>query len=214
MTLFLIQGDILSCQPTLYNCSLPPTIKSSSKASAKSSQLSSRNRHEIIYTRTLNLLNPRQCTIPFELAVSDSTFLSIEPSIITTLTTQSKATIQCHFHLSPIIIDRFRKTNLSQNESLLTKIEEKITIEHGRRIYWREQLAIKFKQNEIEQIVPINIRLYYPILTVNCDRIDFGQCFVEQTRQKEFILKNLTCSSAAWSIRKGNFVNLLIEIMM
>jgi len=55
----------------------------------------------------------------------------------------------------------------------------------------------------MEQIIPIDIRLYFPILTINSNRIDFGTCFLEQTRQKELIIKNLTCSSSAWSIRKG-----------
>jgi hypothetical protein len=165
--------------------------------------LSSRNRHEKIYTRTLNLLNKRQCTIPFELSVSDSSFLSIEPSTITTLTSFSKVNVQCHLHLSQDLIDRFHLTNLNKNESLLSKIDESTTIDHGRKIHWREELAIKFKQNEMEQIIPIDIRLYFPILTVNCTRIDFGTCFLEQTRQQELILKNLTCSSSAWSIRKG-----------
>ncbi|CAF3429846.1 unnamed protein product [Rotaria sp. Silwood1] len=195
-------GDILSLQPNLYNCTLPSSTKSSSRASAKSTTLSNRNRHEIVYTRTLNLLNTRQCTIPFELTISDSSFLSIQPSILTSLTSQSKVNVQCHFHLSSDFIDRFRSVNLNKNESLLSKIEETITIEHGRRLHWHEQLSIKFKQNEMEQIIPIDIRLYFPILTVNCDHIDFGTCFLEQTRQKEFILKNLTCSSSAWSIRK------------
>ncbi|CAF2994364.1 unnamed protein product [Rotaria sp. Silwood2] len=201
-------GDILSLQPNLYNCTLPSSKKSSSRASAKSTTLSNRNRREIIYTRTLNLLNTRQCTIPFELAISDSSFLSIQPSTLTSLTSQSKVNVQCNFHLSSDFIERFRSTNLNKNESLLSKIEETITIEHGRRIHWHEQLAIKFKQNEMEQIIPIDIRLYFPILTVNCDRIDFGTCFLEQTRQKELILKNLTCSSSAWSIRKDDDNNL------
>lgn len=200
--MFLL-GDILQCQPNLYNCSVPLSTKSSSRASAKST-LSTRNRNEIIYTRSFNLLNTRQCTIPFELTVSDPSFLSIEPSILTTLTSQTKVNIECLFHLSPDFIERFRTHNLSKNESFSSKIEETTTMQHGRRIHWREQLAIKFKQNEMEQIVPIDIRLYFPILTVNCDRIDFGTCFLEQTRQKEFILKNPTSSSSAWSIRKGN----------
>ncbi|CAF0848051.1 unnamed protein product [Rotaria sordida] len=195
-------GDILSLQPNLYNCTKPSSTKSSSRASGKSTSLSNRNCHEIIYTRTLNLLNTRQCTIPFELSISDSSFLSVQPSTLTSLTSQSKVNVQCHFHLSSDLIERFRLINLNKNESLLSKIDETITIEHGRRIHWHEQLSIKFKQNEMEQIIPIDIRLYFPILTVNCDHIDFGTCFLEQTRQKEFIIKNLTCSSSAWSIRK------------
>ncbi|CAF4453565.1 unnamed protein product, partial [Rotaria magnacalcarata] len=71
--------DILSCKPNLYNCTLPSSTKSSSRAASAKSTLSNRNRHEITYTRTLNLLNTRQCTIPFELAISDSSFLSFEP---------------------------------------------------------------------------------------------------------------------------------------
>ncbi|CAF5195525.1 unnamed protein product, partial [Rotaria magnacalcarata] len=168
---------------------------------------SNRNRHEITYTRTLNLLNTRQCTIPFELAISDSSFLSFEPSVTTSLTSQSKVNVECHFRLSTEFIDRFRPANLNRNESLLSKIDEIITAEHGRRIHWREQLSVKFKQNEMEQIIPIDIKLYFPILSVSCGRIDFGTCFLEQARQKEFILKNLTCSSSAWSIRKGNLVD-------
>jgi hypothetical protein len=175
----------------------------SKSLSDKSSTLSSRNRHEKIYTHSFNLLNIRQCTIPFELSVSDSSFLSINPSILTTLTSQSKVNIQCNFHLSQDLIDRFYSINLNKNESLLSNIDQTTTIKHGRRIHWREKLAIKFKQNDMEQIIPIDIRLYFPILTVNCNRIDFGTCFLEQTRQKEIIIKNLTCSSSAWSIRKG-----------
>lgn len=193
-------GDILSCQPALYNCTMPIMSKSSS---AKSSTVSSRARHEKIYTRSLNLLNTRQCTIPFELSVSDSSFLSFEPSTITTLTSLSKVDVQCHFHLTQDLIDRFHTMNLNQNEALSSKIDQTISVDHGRKVHWQEQLSVKFKQNEMEQIIPIDIRLYFPILTVNCNRVDFGTCFLEQTRQKELILKNLTCSSSAWSIRKG-----------
>ncbi len=203
MNCLVLLGDILSCQPNLYNCTLPLTSKSSSE---NSSALSSRPRHEKLYTRTLNLLNTRQCTIPFELSVSDSSFLSFEPSTITTLTSQSKVNVQCQFHLSQDLIDRFHSINLNKNQSFLSKIDQTITIDHGRKIHWREELAIKFKQNEMEQIIPIDIRLYFPILTVNSTRIDFGTCFLEQTRQRELILKNLTCSSSAWSIRKGMLV--------
>ena len=193
-------GEILSCQPNLYDCTVPITSQSSSE---KSSILSSRPRHEKIYTRTLNLLNIRQCTIPFELSVSDTSILSFEPSTITTLTSQSKVNVRCHFHLSQDLLDRFHPMNLNQNDTLLSTIDQTTTVDHGRKIHWREQLAVKFKQNEMEQIIPIDIRLYLPVLTVNCDRIDFGTCFLEQTRQRELILKNLTCSSSAWSIRKG-----------
>jgi hypothetical protein len=157
-------------------------------------------------------LNTRQCTIPFELSVSDSSFLSFEPSTITTLTSQSKVNVQCQFHLSQDLIDRFHSINLNKNQSFLSKIDQTITIDHGRKIHWREELAIKFKQNEMEQIIPIDIRLYFPILTVNSTRIDFGTCFLEQTRQRELILKNLTCSSSAWSIRKGMLVVFRLSI--
>ncbi|UJR33118.1 hypothetical protein I4U23_020575 [Adineta vaga] len=191
-------GDILSCQPNLYNCTVPSARKSSSKASS----LLRENRHEKIYTQTLNLLNTRQYTIPFELSVSDPSFLSIQPTTITTLTPQSKVNVQCEFHLSQDFIDQFYTSNLNNNQELLSKIKQSITTEHGRRIQWREQLTVKYNQNEMEQTIPIDIRLYFPILTVNCDRIDFGKCLIEQTRQKELIIKNLTCSSAAWSIRK------------
>ena len=149
------------------------------------------------------MLNIRQCTIPFDLSISDNSFLSFEPSSITTLVPQAKANVQCHLHLTQELIDRFHSQNLEKNPSLASRVEDKTTVENGRRVRWREQLAVKFTQNEMEQIVPIDIRLYYPILTVNTDRIEFGICFLEQTRQREFILKNLTCSSSAWSIRKG-----------
>ena len=161
------------------------------------------SRHEKLYTRTLNLLNIRQCTIPFELSISDGSFLSFEPGTVTTLTPQSKVQVQCHLHLTQELIDRFQSNQLQNNEALLSKVEQTTTVEQGRRVQWREQLAVKFKQNEMEQLIPIDIRLYYPILSVNCDRIDFGICFLEQTRQRELIVKNLTCSSSAWSIRKG-----------
>ncbi|CAF5145340.1 unnamed protein product, partial [Rotaria magnacalcarata] len=122
-------GDILSCKPNLYNCTLPSSTKSSSRAASAKSTLSNRNRHEITYTRTLNLLNTRQCTIPFELAISDSSFLSFEPSVTTSLTSQSKVNVECHFRLSTEFIDRFRPANLNRNESLLSKIDEIITAE-------------------------------------------------------------------------------------
>ncbi|CAF4382264.1 unnamed protein product, partial [Adineta steineri] len=66
--------DILSCQPNLYNCTLPLTRKSSRRTSVKSS---TQNQDEKIYTHTLNLLNTHQYTIPFELDISDSSFLKI-----------------------------------------------------------------------------------------------------------------------------------------
>ena len=160
-------------------------------------------RHEKVYTRSLYLLNTRQCTIPFELSISDASFLSIAPSTLTTLTPQSKAHVQCHFHLTQDLIDRFQPNNLETNPSSLSHVEQSTKVDLGHRMHWREKLAIRFKQNEMEQTIPIDIRLYYPILLASCDTVDFGTCFVEQTRQREFVLKNLTCSSSAWSIRKG-----------
>ncbi|CAF0942455.1 unnamed protein product [Adineta ricciae] len=194
-------GDILSCQPNLYNCTVPSTGRASSKTSAKSSTFSEQKREGKIYTHTFNLLNTRQYTIPFDLSVSDPTFLSIQPTTVTTLAPQSKVGVQCQFHLTQDFIDRFYTSNLNNNQTL-SKAQQTITAEHGRRFQWREQIKVNFNQNEMEQTIPIDIRLYFPILTVNCDRIDFGKCLIEQTRQKEFIIKNLTCSSAAWSIRK------------
>jgi len=85
-----------------------------------------------------------------------------------------------------------------------------LTTEHGRKIHWFEQLVVKFQQNDMEQKVPIDIRLYFPILTVNTNQVDFGICFLNQTRQKEIIIKNLTCSSSAWSIRKGRTLFFLL----
>ncbi|CAF1531605.1 unnamed protein product, partial [Adineta steineri] len=192
-------GDILSCQPNLYNCTLPLTRKSSRRTSVKSS---TQNPDEKIYTHTLNLLNTHQYTIPFELDISDSSFLKIQPTTLTTLTPQSKLNVQCQFHLSQELIDRFYTSNLNANPSLLSKIKQTTTVEYGRRIQWQEHLTVNFTQNEMKQIIPIDIRLYFPILSVNHDSIDFGMCFIEQTRQKELILKNLTGSSSAWSIRK------------
>ena len=167
--------------------------------------MSAENRRGRVYSQSLNLRNIRQCTIPFELSISDQSFLSFEPASVTTLVPQAKANVQCHLHLTQDLIDRFQNQNLENNPALASKVQVKTTAEQGRRVRWREQLAVKFTQNEMEQVVPIDIRLYYPVLTVNIDRIDFGTCFLEQTRQREFSLKNLTCSSSAWSIRKGNF---------
>jgi hypothetical protein len=93
------------------------------------------------------------------------------------------------------MIDRFRAADCHHEQTSST--------EHGRRIRWNEELIVKFKQNEMEQQIPIDIRLYYPILTANCERIDFGICLVGQTRQREFILRNGTRSTSAWSLRKG-----------
>jgi hypothetical protein len=184
-------GDILTCRPNLYDCTLPLTTTVS-------------NRQEKVYTRSFNLLNIRQSTIPFELTVSDCSFLSIEPTTLTTLLPQSKVNVQCHLHLTQDLIDRFQSDRICHDESSSEKsIKPCVTVEHGRRIDWHEQISLKFKQNDMEQMIPIDIRFYYPILTVNCDHLNFGTCFLEQTRQQELIVKNLTCSSSAWSIRKG-----------
>lgn len=175
-----------------------------STSSTKSSAVSSETHQEKVYTCTFNLLNTRQYTIPFDLSVSDTSFLSVQPTTETVLTPQSKVFVQCQFHLTQEFIDRFYTSKLHENEALVSKVKETTTIEHGRRLQWREQIIVKYNQNETEQMIPVDIRLYFPILTVNYDRIDFGKCFIDQTRHKEIILKNLTCSSSAWSIRKGN----------
>jgi hypothetical protein len=174
--------------------------------------MSTQNRHEKVYTHTLNLLNTRQYTIPFELTVSDPSFLSAQPTTLTTLTPQAKVNVQCQLRLTQDLIDRFHASPLNDNQALLSKIQQTTTTEHGRRIQWREQLTVNFTQNEMQQTIPIDIRLYFPILTVNSDRVDFGKCFIEQTRQKELILKNLTCSSSAWSIRKGILSSTILDL--
>lgn len=199
----LILGDILSCRSNIFDCAFP--MPKSGRSSAKSSSQSSSSRG-MIYSRNFHLLNTRQSTIPFDLSLTDKSFLSIEPSTTKSLIPQEKCRVECQFHLTQSLIDRFHPNN-----DLPENVEETRSNEHGRRIRWKENVIVRFEKTQTEQIIPIDIRLYFPILSINLNRIDFGTCFLEQTRQREFILKNVSCSTSSWSIRKGFLITIFFE---
>nr|XP_033787629.1 deleted in lung and esophageal cancer protein 1 isoform X2 [Geotrypetes seraphini] len=61
-----------------------------------------------------------------------------------------------------------------------------------------QNLEIEYNNKTVQQI-PLYANLTVPVLELSCDTVDFGTCFVGQTRTKEIFLFNKSGSKSYWT---------------
>nr|XP_014342849.1 PREDICTED: deleted in lung and esophageal cancer protein 1 isoform X1 [Latimeria chalumnae]XP_014342850.1 PREDICTED: deleted in lung and esophageal cancer protein 1 isoform X1 [Latimeria chalumnae] len=67
-----------------------------------------------------------------------------------------------------------------------------------KRLEFTQQLVIEYS-NKATQLVPLSAFLTVPFLELSCEAVDFGTCFVGQTRMKEVSLINKSGSNSYWA---------------
>ncbi|XP_060755864.1 deleted in lung and esophageal cancer protein 1 [Neoarius graeffei] len=71
-----------------------------------------------------------------------------------------------------------------------------------RRLRFQQSLTIQYSNNSV-QSVALCALLALPTLHLSCDIVDFGTCYVGQTRVKEVYLSNRSVSSSFWTTLLG-----------
>ncbi|XP_068092036.1 deleted in lung and esophageal cancer protein 1 isoform X2 [Hyperolius riggenbachi] len=67
-----------------------------------------------------------------------------------------------------------------------------------RRLQFSQQLLIEYS-NKSSQQVALKAYVTVPVLQLSCDSVDFGTCFVGQTRTREVFLLNKSGSKSYWT---------------
>ncbi|XP_045066363.1 deleted in lung and esophageal cancer protein 1 isoform X2 [Coregonus clupeaformis] len=75
-----------------------------------------------------------------------------------------------------------------------------VTNESGeRKLRFRQTLSVQYSNNSL-QTVPLCAHLSLPTVSLSCDSLDFGTCYVGQTRVREVHLSNRGGSSSYWRV--------------
>ncbi|XP_072544966.1 deleted in lung and esophageal cancer protein 1 isoform X3 [Salminus brasiliensis] len=175
-------------------------------------------RQESLVMRTLQLSNSTDMPLGFRLCVQQPfsvlkpsrrhshTVSSHSPSFTrsqpeadesqSALLLQPKRSMQVKvaFHLSTSLL-----TYQSQPGEDLPPSVTVLCSERGEKsLCFQQCLTIHYSNNTV-QTVPLCVRLALPMLHLSCDSIDFGTCYVGQTRVKEVHLYNRGGSSSSWT---------------
>uniref|UniRef100_A0A8B9RPH8 Deleted in lung and esophageal cancer protein 1 Ig-like domain-containing protein n=1 Tax=Astyanax mexicanus TaxID=7994 RepID=A0A8B9RPH8_ASTMX len=175
-------------------------------------------RQESLVVQTLQLSNSTDMPLGFRLCVQQPfsvlksghrhshTVSSHSPSLTHSqseavksqpaLLLQPKRTIQVKvaFHLSTAL--------LTYQNQPVEDIPPSVTVlcsERGeKKLCFQQSLTIQYSNNTV-QTVPLCAHLALPTLYFSCDSINFGTCYVGQTRIKEVHLYNRGGSSSCWT---------------
>jgi len=74
--------------------------------------------------------------------------------------------------------------------------------ESGRRLEFRLSLDVEFDNGSV-QSVPLEATVIVPSLRLASEQLDFGVCFVGQTRELPVVLSNSTDSDSYWHCKQG-----------
>ncbi|XP_076868774.1 deleted in lung and esophageal cancer protein 1 isoform X2 [Brachyhypopomus gauderio] len=100
--------------------------------------------------------------------------------------------VKVAFHLSPSLLTYQSQPQeevpplCSEGEASILRFEQSLTIQYS---------------NNTLQTVPVAAHLGLPMLHLSCGSIDFGTCYVAQSRVREVSLSNRGSSSSAWTAR-------------
>ncbi|KAJ8276983.1 hypothetical protein GJAV_G00070100 [Gymnothorax javanicus] len=163
---------------------------------------------ECVLTRSLLLKNTTEMRINFRLetqppfsvllpqsrAGTGSTDRNAEEPQFLLLRAQHGMQVKVGFCSSPSLL-----SYLSQLEEQLPPGVQLIHTGSGeRKLRFQDSLAIEYSNNSM-QLVPLCAHLSLPTLYLSETSLDFGTCYVGQTRVKEVFLSNRGGSSSYWT---------------
>ncbi|XP_034145187.1 deleted in lung and esophageal cancer protein 1 [Esox lucius] len=173
---------------------------------------------EFAVTRTFQLKNNTAMPLSFRLSTTppfsvlqpqtkgpsrsaSSTLHSLTPPDHQLLVLQSHHIMQVKvaFHCSPTLL-----ANLRQPAELLPPGVSLVTNGSGeRKLMFQQTVSVEYSNNSL-QSVPLGAHLAIPTLHLSCDRLDFGTCYVGQTRVREVHLYNQGGSASYWRALIGS----------
>ncbi|XP_041098949.1 deleted in lung and esophageal cancer protein 1-like [Polyodon spathula] len=180
---------------------------------ASASDLIQRDPHtkillQSVTTRRLRLLNSTETPLYFRLLVPEPfSVLHVEPraSMETShsdrveegglvLHPQHSMQVTVAFQTSLTLL-----TYQNQPENQLPRGAEIIQSERGeRKLRFSQQLVVEYS-NKSAQLVPLCAHLTVPVLQLSSHVLDFGTCYVGQTRVQEVFLSNTGGSNSYWT---------------
>uniref|UniRef100_A0A4W5KKM8 Uncharacterized protein n=1 Tax=Hucho hucho TaxID=62062 RepID=A0A4W5KKM8_9TELE len=117
--------------------------------------------------------------------------------------------VKVAFHSSLSLLAYLRQSaeEVPPNVSLVTN-------ESGeRKLRFRQTLSVHYNNNSL-QTVPLCAHLSLPTVSLSCDSLDFGTCYVGQTLVKEVHLSNRGGSSSYWRVLIGNHGSIVTRALI
>ncbi|XP_072009945.1 deleted in lung and esophageal cancer protein 1 isoform X1 [Engystomops pustulosus] len=163
---------------------------------------------EFTTTRKLKLMNCTETLLYFRLLLSKPfTVVAVDPnkSIKTSQSDREERAAQMVLHpqQNTLVKVSFCTTlelltyqNLPDDQ-MLPGVKVLQTENGDRKLHFTQQLVIEYSNNSSQQ-VPLSAYLTVPVLQLSCDTLDFGTCFVGQTRTQEVFLMNRSGSKSYW----------------
>ncbi|KAM4027399.1 deleted in lung and esophageal cancer protein 1 [Anomaloglossus baeobatrachus] len=161
---------------------------------------------EFLTTRKLKLINCTETPLYFRLLISKPFAVSANDSNKSLKTSQSDREEQIVLHPQQ---NTLVKVSFCTNLELLTYQNlpddqmlpgvKVLQLENGeKKLHFTQQLIIEYSNNSSQQ-VPLSAYLTVPVLQLSNDTVDFGTCFVGQTRSQEVFLMNKSGSKSYWT---------------
>ncbi|XP_073437582.1 deleted in lung and esophageal cancer protein 1 isoform X2 [Dendrobates tinctorius] len=161
---------------------------------------------EFLTTRSLKLINCTETPLYFRFLISKPFKVSaVDPNkSLRTSQSDREEQIVLHPQQNTLVKVSFCTTlelltyqNLPDDQMLPgVKI---LQSENGEeKLHFTQQLIIEYSNNSSQQ-VPLSAYLTMPVLQLSSDTVDFGTCFVGQTRTQEVFLMNRSGSKSFWT---------------
>ncbi|KAI5617177.1 deleted in lung and esophageal cancer protein 1 isoform X2 [Silurus asotus] len=163
-------------------------------------------KEECVTLRTLQLINSTEIPLSFTLNTQQPFSVlqpthragSLSPSHTVLLPPKHNMQVKVAFHLTASLLSY-------QSEPCPEAPPPGILLcsERGeRRLKFQQSLNIQYSNNSV-QSVPLCAHVALPTLHLSSDQVDFGTCYVGQTRVKEVFLSNRGGSSCFWTALLG-----------
>ncbi|XP_033914981.3 deleted in lung and esophageal cancer protein 1 isoform X1 [Acipenser ruthenus] len=163
---------------------------------------------ESVTTRRLRLLNNTETPLYFRLLAPEPfSVLHVEPraSMETSHSDrEEEGGLVLHPQHNMQVTVAFRNsltllTYQNQTENQLPRGAELIQSERGeRKLRFSQQLVVEYS-NKSAQLIPLCAHLTVPVLQLSPHSLDFGTCYVGQTRVQEVFLSNTGGSNSYWT---------------
>lgn len=163
---------------------------------------------ETLTTRSLKLINSTETPLYFRLLLSCPFTISGIDTTKNLKTSHSDRDEQGQLVLYPqqnmlvkvsfcTTLELLTYQNLS-GEQMLPGTQLLLSENGEKKLVFRQQLVLEYS-NKAKQQLPLCAYLSVPVLQLSRDTVDFGTCFVGQTRTQEVFLLNRSGSKSYWT---------------
>ena len=169
---------------------------------------------EVYYTRGLTLSNNSNAVLGYTLT-SPAPFCIVQLDRATrqpvSILSRVERTLEPR-HITPVNVALCLSPDLLKYVHSLEFLEgpspdgvELVRKEEGAQLQFQLPLSIEFNNGTV-QTVPLSATIIMPTLRLARDTLDFGLCFIGQTRELSVVLSNPTGSDCYWQCKQSTSV--------